>query len=64
MAKKKAETKEKVVGPSIWDQIVDSVNDENRETVLSRLKDAVEFLEQTKDKELAAKFKEAIRRIG
>jgi hypothetical protein len=64
MAKKKVEKEEPQSGPSIWDQLVSSVNEDNKEAVLLQLQDAVEFLENTKDKDLAAKFKEAIKRIG
>jgi hypothetical protein len=64
MAKKKTtEQKTKVESP-LWDNIVASVNDENKEDILSQLQSSLEFLEQTKDTEMAAKVKETIKRIG
>jgi hypothetical protein len=64
MAKKKiTEQKTKAESP-LWDNIVASVNDENKEDILSQLQSSLEFLEQTKDTEMAAKVKETIKRIG
>jgi DNA-directed RNA polymerase subunit M/transcription elongation factor TFIIS len=64
MTKKKVVKEEKSMSPSIWDQLVESVNEDNKEAVLLQLGDAVEFLETTGDQELATKFKDAIKRIG
>lgn len=63
MAKKKVETTQKV--SSIWDQIVDSVNKENKEGILEELKSQLEYLEKTNgDKDLITGFKATIKRIG
>lgn len=64
MAKKKAEASKEPAGPNIWDIIVDSVNEENKELVLGHLQNGLEFLESTGDKEMAKKVAAAIKKIN
>jgi DNA-binding ferritin-like protein len=64
MAKKKAAEQETKEDSRLWDNIVASINEDNKEDVLSQLQSALEFLEQTKDKKTADKVKETIKRIG
>ena len=64
MAKKKAEATKEPAAPTVWDQIVSFVNEENKESVLKQLEEGLEFLESTGDKETAKKVKAAIKKIN
>jgi acyl-ACP thioesterase len=64
MAKKKIAEKETKVDSRLWDNIVASVNEDNKEEILSQLQSSLEFLEQTKDKEMASRVRETIKKIG
>ena len=61
MAKKKVE---KPASPSIWDQIVDSVTEENKERILGILHNGLEFAESTGDSKTAKEVKETIKKIN
>ncbi len=70
MAKKKttsAKTEENnsVEKQSIWDQIVESVNEENKEEITKALQDAANFLgeEPTRDQDLRKQFLDTIKKI-
>jgi hypothetical protein len=70
MAKKKttsAKTEEKnsVEKQSIWDQIVESVNEENKEEITKALQDAADFLGEMpeRDQELFKQFLDTINKI-
>ena len=66
MAKKKSNKTEEVVEEkkTIWDQIVESVNEENKEAIVEELTSAASFLEESgTDPELLAGFKSTLKRI-
>ena len=66
MAKKKSDKTEDVVEDkkTIWDQIVESVNEENKEAIVAELTSAASFLEESgTDPELLAGFKATLKRI-
>jgi len=70
MAKKKTEKVEttedvaKIEQPSIWDQILESVNDQNKDDSIKGLESAVKFLEETGgDPEIILGIKSTIKKI-
>ena len=64
MAKKKAETKKEAPTPTIWDQIVESVNETNKDRILELLQNGLEFAESTGDAKTAKEVKETIKKIN
>jgi hypothetical protein len=62
MAKeKKAKTSEKA--EPIWDQIVESVTEENKKDVVEELEKVIGFLENGGDQDLLIKFKATLKKI-
>ncbi len=61
---KKAETTEEIKKPTVWDQILESVTEENKEGIIKELTEAAEFLEKNEgDPELIAGFKSTLKKI-
>lgn len=64
MAKKKTQTSKESAGPTIWDQIVESVNETNKDRILELLQNGLEFAESTGDAKTAKEVKETIKKIN
>jgi hypothetical protein len=47
----------------VWDEIAESVTENNKEDIVAQLEKAVEFLANGGDKDLLAKFKAVIKKI-
>lgn len=62
MAKEKENKKSEE--KNVWEQILDSVTDDNKDAIKKELSNAIEFLEKSGgDKELIAGFKATLKKV-